>query len=116
VPPLPDKLVALEDVGGNIGNGVKNMRLMARIVTGEEKTGDDVVKYIRDRMDRLDAEQGFAILGNHYFTKQDWANLAKVNDAIAENSWMKWQWQASLDFHKLKEPPRIVVPERPQKP
>jgi hypothetical protein len=115
-PPVPDKLVALEDVGGNIGAGVTNLRLMDRIVTGEENTGNDVLRYVCAQMDPLDAEMCLAILGNHYFRKQDWENLAKVNDSFAENSWMKWQWQASLDFHLRKVPTLIVLPEEQKKP
>lgn len=109
-PPLPPELIALEDIGGNVGQGVKNMRLIERIMTGQEKTGNDVLEHIRDRMDPLDAEMSLVILGNHYFRKQEWVNLAKVADSFPENSWFKWQWQASLDFH-LPEIPLLVVPQ-----
>jgi hypothetical protein len=113
-PPLPDKLVALEDVGGNIGDSIKNKLLMQRIVSGEERTGDDVIKYIRERMDPLDAEISLAILGEHYFRKkQDWANLAKVAAEFKEDSWLTFSWQASLDFHALQQLPMLVVPPEP---
>ena len=49
-------LQQLEDVGGNIASGVKNLTLMERILSGEERTGDDVLAYIRKRMDPLNAE------------------------------------------------------------
>jgi hypothetical protein len=115
-PLLSDQLVALEDVGGNIGAGVKNKLLMQRIISGEERTGDDVIKYVRDRMDPLDAEISLAILGEHYFRKQDWPNLAKVAAEFRENSWITFSWQASLDFHALKEPLLVVPPEPAKKP
>jgi hypothetical protein len=114
-PPLGEDLVALADVGGNIGEGAKQMRLMERILSGQERTGDDVIKYIRDRMAPLDAETSMAILGEHYFRKQDWANLAKIAEEFPENSWMKASWEASLEFHSRRPPTIIVLPEEAQK-
>jgi hypothetical protein len=113
--PLPDKVVALEDVGGTISDGIRNRQLIDRIARGEEKTGDDVVKYVRNRMAPLDAEIGLALLGNHYLLKQDWERLAKVNEAFSENSWMKASWEASLEFHSRRPPTIIVLPEEAQK-
>ena len=88
---------------------------MQRIVTGEERIEGVAIQYIRDRMEPLDAEISLAILGEHYFRKQDWTNLAKVACQFPENSWMKSSWQASLDFH-LPEVPRLVVPQNKDTP
>ncbi len=112
--PLAEELVALQEVGGNIGEGLKNRLLMQRILGGEERTGDDVIRYIRDHMEPLDAELGLAVLGRHYFRKQDWPNLAKVAAEFRENSWMTFSWQASLDFHLQKVPMLVVPPEVPK--
>lgn len=108
--PLAQNLIALENVGGTIGDAVQHQRLMERIISGEERIGDDAIKYIRDHMPPLDAEIGLLMLGEHYFrTRRDWLALARVAEEFPENSWMKASWQASLDFH-LKRLPMIVVP------
>lgn len=102
-------LEELADVGGNLGAGIQRLQLLSRILEGIEPTGEDVIGYIRARMNKVDAEVALHVLGRRYEKKRDWDNLAKVVGALPDKSMMVYQWAGAVERARPTVP-RVVVP------
>jgi hypothetical protein len=110
---VPERLIALKEVGGNIAGGVENLLLMERITSGEERTGESVFNYIRQRTDPTSAQVDFIILGYHYHKNRDFESLAKVVEALPDQSMIVWEWSVFIAFRNHRVP-QVVVPAKPE--
>ena len=103
---VPQQLVELRDVGGNIAKGIDQLLLIERIRGGAETLGDeDVAKYLRRHTSGVDCEVALLVLGYHYNQKQDYKRLAQVVEALPDMTVMTREWSYYLD---LRTPPSFV--------
>lgn len=112
---MSENMSAIADVGGNLGKGIARLELLSRILSGQERTGEDVIGYVRQEFDnQVDAEVALHVLGRHYQKQKDWLNLAKIVDALPDRTIQVYAWESEV-ARRLQTVPRVVVPESADK-
>ncbi len=110
--PLPQEVIALKHVGGNIGATVENLLFLETVRTGQQRLdGDDIVKTLRKKMTGIELEVGLHTLGTLYSQKLDWKHLQQVVDALPDATRSALSWEHNLDLHR----PAEFVPSRTKK-
>lgn len=105
---VPPELYALDDIGGNIGHGVRNLKFLEGILSGNEPLVEDSVpKTVRQRMDGVEAEMAMILLGHHYRQKGDWKHLDQIVEALPPTL-ASFSWHKDLERRR----PAAFVPNR----
>jgi len=89
--PLPEQLKRLEDVGGNIGRDLRNIKTLQEYastgtIEGKHVPVDSVCEVLRKRLDPVSWETGMQLVGQHFMNREDRQGMTAVAQALTHDS------------------------------
>jgi hypothetical protein len=78
---MPESLLALEDVGGNIGASIRNFRVLQKVAAGNEP--------IPAGLDPVSHESALCLLAQHYRRTASWDRLRDVVAKMRDDSFSR---------------------------
>jgi hypothetical protein len=102
---IPDEVWVLKDLGGNLGQGVRNLEFLDRLRKGDKMEDDNVAKCVHRQMKGIDAEIGLITLGYHFARWERWEYLRQIVDALPYETISSHGWSKKLD---LLTPPQFI--------
>jgi hypothetical protein len=108
-----DETWDLENLGGNLGQGVRNFRFLDRLRKGDKMDDDNVARCVSRQMKGIDAEIGMLTLGSHFFQWQRWEYVRQIVDALPYETISSLGWSKKLDALTLPQfVPKPPMPAR----
>ncbi len=95
---IPTELRELHDVGGSLGQNVKNLVLIERITSGTQKFDGDVTEFLGEHLSGLDWEIGLLRLGDYYRQTQDREHLAQILSALRYGTLLSSEWNYFMEL------------------